>query len=78
MTYPLACPHCNANLDAGDIYDTFIEMGHDHERAELNASHYGWTPEKPQRFSRIVGQYDWDKDRTIGYKCPDCLREIIV
>ncbi len=23
-------------------------------------------------FKREIGIYDWEKDRTVSYKCPDC------
>lgn len=26
----------------------------------------------PYRFSRRIGLYDLDRDRTTGYACPDC------
>ena len=49
-----SCPHCGANWDGGDILERLRQTGHyqTEERLLEAASHYGWTPENPTRFSR--------------------------
>ena len=80
MNHPTNCPHCNAVLDNGDIYDCFLKTLKGEENAEAKAremaDHYGANPENPRRFSRIVGVYDWNLDRTVYYECPDCKERI--
>lgn len=29
----------------------------------------------PYRYSRLIGIYDYEKDRTVRWKCPDCEQE---
>lgn len=55
---PEACPHCDADLRAGEIPEDQREMFGD-------ATH----------FSRLIGIYDRDLDRTVRWKCPDCKKE---
>lgn len=33
--------------------------------------HYG----RSTHFKREIGIYDWDKDRTVAYRWPDCQKE---
>jgi hypothetical protein len=75
--YPLTCPHCQANLDDGDIYEVVLEKYHDHFKATEAAGHFGWSMADKKRFSRIVGQYNLETDRTESYSCPDCRKEIM-
>jgi hypothetical protein len=30
-----------------------------------------YSPETTN-FSRVIGNYDWHKDRTVSWSCPDC------
>ena len=74
---PKNCPHCNALLDDGDIYDRFLkEYGGDEEKALETAECYGWSKENPHRFSRAIGYYSLETDRTEFYFCPDCKMKI--
>lgn len=61
------CPHCNADLDGGDIYQTFLDQGRTPEEAKEVASHYCGT-----KWGREIGIYCIDRDRTVEYRCPDC------
>jgi hypothetical protein len=74
--HPHECPHCHSNLDGGDIYDKFIELGYGEQRALEAATHFGWTKDNPKRFSRVLGQYDITEDRVMSYSCPFCQLEI--
>jgi hypothetical protein len=61
------CPHCKADLDGKDIKQTFLDQGHTEETATEWASGY-----RGKKWGRAVGQYCIDRDRTIGWHCPDC------
>lgn len=74
--YPRNCPHCDADLDGGDIYESFISMGKSEEESLEIASGYGWSKETPYRFSNIVGQVDLIQDRITHYTCPECEKTI--
>jgi hypothetical protein len=68
------CPYCHVYLDDGDIYEELKKHYPDksHEELIVIAKDYGWTPENKIRFSRKIGVYDMEKDRTMHYECPDC------
>ncbi len=72
MTTPKYCPNCKAELDDIDIYQHFYEQYKDEAKAIESASHYGWTKESPICFSRCIGIYCREQDRTIQRQCPDC------
>lgn len=38
---------------------------------EQHRQHYG----KHTHFSRLIGIYDMDRDRTVAWRCPDCGHE---
>ena len=65
------CPHCKADLDGGDIVQTFIEQGNSPEKAKEMAANYGYGPGRTQ-WGRQIGQYSRELDRDIGQTCPDC------
>lgn len=69
------CPSCNANWDAGAIFDVLRPQDwcKDKSDAELQAhidQCYG--AERPQRFSRLVGISSRELDRVVAWQCPDC------
>ncbi len=68
------CPHCNADLDGGSIWQEFFEKFNDEAKADEAAAMYGATRDKGQR-GRAIGIYDFVKDRTMVYRCPDCGKE---
>jgi hypothetical protein len=68
------CPKCNADWDAGSIFDTlrpqeWCANKTDDELREYVEKHYA----PPYRFSRIIGVEFPDKyDGVWEYACPDC------
>lgn len=80
------CPECGSNWDDGDILERLKKLREDgviyygsKTDAELIeiAGHYGWTPDNPKRFSRIIGVelgYDHPDhyDGVSFWRCPDC------
>lgn len=68
------CPLCNANLDGDLVIDYPKSKGKSHEKCIAYAKVYaGWEEHgEANRWGRQISLYDRDKDRTVGYKCPDC------
>ena len=65
------CPNCNADLDGDSIWEHFFKQTGSETDADRIADHYAATREKG-KFGRVIALYDRDKDRTVGWKCPDC------
>lgn len=76
MKVPLECPNCKANLDDGDIYERLLEIHKDPDIALKYALLFDWNPENRTRFSKIMGIYCTERDRTIGWKCSFCDKNI--
>jgi len=69
------CPSCGVDLDGGSIWETGLERyGGSEEEADKYAECYGATRTKG-RWGRQIGIYDFDKDRTVMWRCPDCNHE---
>jgi hypothetical protein len=68
------CPNCKVDLDGGSIWEHFYKETGSESEATRIASGYGATKEKGQ-WGREIGIYDWDKDRTVAWRCPDCNHE---
>ena len=70
------CPHCNANLDGELVIDYPLSQGESREEALEYAKFYaGWDEHgEANRWGRAIGLYCIDRDRTIGYRCPDCSK----
>ena len=68
------CPHCNANLDGDLVIDYPLSQGESIKEAlEYVKSYSGWDEHgEANRWGRAIGLYCRDRDRTIGYRCPDC------
>jgi hypothetical protein len=79
------CPHCNANWDGGDIYETLLERSKDPDdlffgdkpkKIERIAKNYGWTKENPTRFQRLITVYESACNMPVlvssAWQCPDC------
>jgi hypothetical protein len=68
------CPHCDYNLDDGDIYEKMKDAYPDKpEEVVLQyCNDFGWTPENKKRFSKKVGVYSMERDRVLYYECPEC------
>lgn len=58
---PLDCPKCKADL-------AYIAP------EESIPDPLGFTPE-PETFSRVIGVYSRELDRTTHWRCPDCGAE---
>ena len=54
---PKKCPNCKADFTGELIPKKYRDKGW-----------YG----KHTHYSRVIGLYDMDQDRTIAYRCPDC------
>jgi hypothetical protein len=65
------CPSCNADFDGELIFDTFMKQYNDRKKALETAEMYGATETKG-RWSKKIGIYDMDKDRTISWQCHEC------
>jgi len=74
-----SCPHCKVDFDGGDIYES-LRAHHlykdktDEEVREI-ASNYGWSPETPRRFSRLI-TVKIQGTRQQYYQCPDCKEDV--
>lgn len=76
------CPKCSADWDNGDIVEAFKALranGDEYwasktdEEIIKTAGYYGWTPETPRRFSRLIGiEYRERYDGVWEWACPDC------
>jgi hypothetical protein len=65
------CPHCNALLDDGDIFEVYMAKYGDEEKARKYARDHGWTEHNRKQFSRavIMQAVNTGGQCTI---CPDC------
>lgn len=52
------CKLCDADLRGAPIPQESIDKGY----YAPGATH----------FSRLIAIYDWDRDRTVAFQCPDC------
>lgn len=52
------CPHCKADLQGAPIPEEYIQKGY-------------YDPETTH-YSRRIGVYDLNTDRTVAWRCPDC------
>lgn len=66
------CPNCGVDLNGGSIWDHFFKEKGDEKEADRIAEMYGATREKGQ-WGREIGIYDMCADRTVQWKCPDCM-----
>ena len=68
------CPHCNADLDGDLVIDYPLSNRYSPDLVlEYVSSYAGWNEHgEKNRFSRAIGLYDINKDRTTAYRCPDC------
>jgi hypothetical protein len=68
------CPKCGVSLDGGSIWEYFYDLTGSEEEADRSASMYGATREKG-RWGRAIGIYNFEQDRTVAFRCPDCNHE---
>ena len=75
------CPECGYSWDGGDVLEVMKSRnpklsGGDYLIGEAKKM-YGWTPENPRRFSKLVtiepsdGDYDFDGSNGF-HQCPNC------
>lgn len=70
----MICPKCKVSLVGGLVYDTFFKQLGNEEEALKAAEMYGAT-KTTGHWGREIGIYDMKKDRTVGWKCPECNHE---
>jgi len=64
------CQHCGVDLDAGDIFEHFLNEYMDHKKALESAKQYGWSETNKIHFNKsIIIQPDNDPQYVI---CPYC------
>lgn len=70
------CRHCGFDLDRGDIYECLKYRSRTSPEEDLidMARSFGWTPQYPKRFSKVVIVQD-DATRTQVEICPECKGE---
>jgi hypothetical protein len=78
------CPECNCSWDNGDIFEKLQSIrnsgtayvGKTDEELLKFAAAYGWTPENPTRFSRLIGvEVRGGYDGVSKWRCPECSAE---
>jgi hypothetical protein len=65
------CPSCGLNLDGGLIWDHFLKTFGTVALADKYAEMYGAT-RTTGHWGLATGMYDSQKDRTVGWTCPEC------
>lgn len=76
MKLPSSCPHCGVYLDIDDSYAYFLNLYKDEQEATKRAFVFDSTMPKGEKLNRLTAIYDWDKDRTSHFECPDCKGRI--
>lgn len=61
------CSSCEADLRAGEIPDKYLYMYGAEQESECR---YGCGGKS--HYSRLIGIYSRESDRTISWMCPDC------
>ena len=71
----MECPHCNKNLDGGDIYEYFFLEYKDHKKALASAKLYGWSETDKVHFNKsVIVQPD---NGPQYMECPCCKNKLI-
>lgn len=65
------CPNCKVDLSGEYIWDHFFKEKRSEEEATRIAEMYGASKGKG-KFSRKIGLYNLEEDRTFAWQCPDC------
>lgn len=68
------CPNCNADLDGGLVWEHFFKESGSEEKADATAALYGAT-RTTGKWGRAIGINCMDRDRIVGWVCPDCKHE---
>ena len=72
MKLPTTCPHCMVSLETDDLLAYFSKLYKDPKEAEQMAHVYDAIIHKGEKLNRLEAIYDWEKDRTDHFECPDC------
>ncbi len=65
------CPNCKVDLSEEYIWDHFFKKKGCENEATRIAEMYGASKGKG-KFSRKIGIYNLEEDRTFAWQCPDC------
>lgn len=68
MSSPTHCPKCNADFQGDPIPE---KDQHLFNRLDGKPIDPGWKT----HFSRLIGIYDFHRDMTVSWGCPDCGHE---
>ena len=69
---PETCPSCFADLRGDLIFDVGLKMHNgDRDEALKFAECFG-ASETEGCFGKVIGIYDFDRDRTVAWHCPEC------
>lgn len=68
------CPACGTDLNGDLIWDTLAKR-HSMDEADRFAAEYYGATRTQGRWGRQISIYSREKDRTVAYRCPDCLHE---
>ena len=71
MTYPNECPGCKNSLVGELVYEHFLRIEKNEDKALEIAKQYGAT-KTAGYFNRAISIYDRIKDRTVAFSCPNC------
>ena len=66
------CPNCGLDFNDKDILQTFLDMGHDCDKALKYAMVYGWDFDNQICFRKEIGIETNDYDGISFYRCPEC------
>lgn len=68
------CKNCNSDLDGGDIFQHFLYVYNDTEKALESAKMYGWSEKNKLRFSKAFIVQPDDKPQYMV--CNVCKKNI--
>jgi len=71
----MICPNCKTNLEGGLIYQTFLDMYNDEEKALKTAKMYGATKTEGHWGREIGIEIPGKYDGVSFWRCPDCDHE---
>jgi hypothetical protein len=74
------CPHCDMELDGGDIYTTLKNNTLYQDKTDEDvikiAQTYGWTKHNKKRFSKMIIVQPLDRGSS-HVKCPYCDSKLL-
>jgi hypothetical protein len=66
------CPNCNADFDGENILQVLLRQGNSPQYSLYVAQNFYRYTNTRTKFSRKISLYSFEKDKEIGYSCPDC------